>query len=353
MLQPNASAWSRGKLAPIATKTHLKHFTPACSSVRSGCGLYSPAAVLLFAHSARIRHFMLQKQRINSLFAVLLIAGSAIAGCAPSTKTTTTKPVATVDTSSVDRERLLDWLRISARRARSLSVSGDISLDQSGSANSATFDMKSKRARAQDSSEKNPEYDVLVRVDSLSIEVKGPFGIKVARFLASPVQYQFYDILHGETFSGAVDSRSLEALTHLDGVSLPMMGDLIYGLVPDGWKLGSENIAASYITGSRHTYVVHRTSPNITETIDIDEADGDVLVPTRMRYRRWNGNIADPLHAGIRPALWVDYSQYSTFKDVSVPGHIEAVAGENKLTMDYKEIDVNPASLTVHIKMPK
>ena len=298
---------------------------------------------------------MLQKPRFNTFFSFALVTSAMlfIVGCGTSTKTTTTKPVATVDTSAADRQQLLDWLRLSAKHARSIAVTGDISLDQGGSEQSATFDMKSKRLREQDESEKNPNYEALIRVDSLSIVVMGPFGIKVARFLASPAQYQFYDILHGETFSGAVDAHSLEALTHLEGVSLPMMSDLIYGLVPDGWKLSLDDISASYITGDRHSYIIHRSSPNITETIDIEYAAGGETAPAKLRYRRWNGNVADPLHAGIKPALYVDYSNFSIAKDVSVPGHIEAIAGENKLVLDYKETDVNPGSLTVLIKMPK
>ena len=58
------------------------------------------------------------------------------------------------------------------------------------------FSMKSKR------------IDRERRIDSLSIEVKGPFGIKVARFLCSPEGYQLHDILHGETIHGATDARA-------------------------------------------------------------------------------------------------------------------------------------------------
>jgi hypothetical protein len=292
-------------------------------------------------------------RNILRLIPSLILLCIAAAGCSSSSKTTTTKAVAAIDTSSQDRTQFIDWLNLSAARGRSLSVTGDISLDQGGSSNSATFAMKSKRLREPGPGEADPTYQVLIRVDSLSLEVKGPFGIKVARFLASPERYQFYDILHDEPLSGPTDSKSIEALTHLNGVSLSMMSDLVYGLVPDGSRINPEDSVAVYSTDQQRTMVLIRANRQATEAINLDLKPGeDFDALTKLRYRRWNGVIADPVHAKIRPAVWVQFSNYSTINGVVMPGHIEAVAEDNKLTLDYTDIQVNPASLVVKIKMP-
>ena len=308
--------------------------------------------VLPFYILLRISRVM-PKQLLHHFIALSLVS-IVFSGCASSPKTTITRPIATIDSSVEDRQRFLDWLMLSASRGRSLSVTGDISLDQGGSSNSGTFVMKNKRLREPGSSETHdPSHEVLIRVDSLSMEVKGPFGIKFARFLASPEHYEFWDILHGEPLSGPTDAKTLEALTHLNGITLSMMSDLIYGLIPDGSKIGPDDSVAVYSTDAQRTMVLYRANHKATEEIDLDLKPGEEFSAlTKLRYRRWNGVVADPVHAKIRSAVWVQFSNYSTINGVLIPGHLEAVAGDNKLTLDYTDVQVNPQDLTVHIKMP-
>src|ERR1700733_958214 len=146
--------------------------------------------------------------------AILMIACAIFSGCSSSQKTTANHS-RTVDTSAAAISSIRSWLASRSLLARNISVEGDISVDQNGSENSGSFSMKSKRLANPEKSGADGETS---RIDSLSVEVFGPFGIKVARFLASPVKYQFYDILHGEPLTGPTDAHSLESLTQLRGV---------------------------------------------------------------------------------------------------------------------------------------
>ncbi len=282
---------------------------------------------------------LFQKNNIAVLFALV---GAMATGCASTPKLTTTNPERHIEASDQALGNVRSWLAARSLIARSMSVAGDVTFDQNGESNSASFAMKSKRLDANGN-----------RIDSLSIEVLGPFGIKLARFLASPEQYTFYDILHGQRVTGATDAQSLEALTQLQGVSLGMMSDLIYGL--PSTETRSEADEHFYSNGSSHyTLVVHEAETNTTSALDLegvlpnDSVKGDLMV---VRYRRWNGTI-DPKTVSFPPSLTIHFSEPIVVNGISVPQHIDATAGPNKLTLTYDHIDVNSPSLTVKIKMP-
>jgi hypothetical protein len=240
------------------------------------------------------------------------------------------------------------WLGEASRLARAIDLSGSITVDQNGSSQSASFEMKSKRLTASGDR----------RVDSLSVVVSGPFGIKVARFLASPERYAFYDILHGETVSGETDQESLSHLTQLRGVSLPMMTDLIFGLVPDGDDILPEDSVVMFEHSAIQNLVIYRMHDQATDVLDLAGAPISSGGPTSpgsyalRRFRRWNGIVADPLTT-TRPAdVTVSMNGHTVENGLMIPRHIEANAGKNSLELEYTDVQVNPASLTVKIKMP-
>lgn len=271
---------------------------------------------------------------------IIALAGTLLAGCASAPKTTTSSPTKRLDTNAATIANLRSWLAARSLMAHSLSVTGDVTFDQNGESNSASFSMKSKRI------DKNGD-----RIDSLSIEVIGPFGIKLARFLASPVQYQFSDLLHGQTRSGPTDAKSLEDLTQLKAVTLQTMSDLIYGLAGSDIQPGDS--VRFYSTGVSH-YVMIVENTNATSSLDLegmlpnDSSPGDL---TLIRYQRWNGML-DPMVNNIPPAVSVHFSEPIIVNGVSIPQHIDAKAAENSLSLSYDHIDLNPPSLTVKIKMP-
>jgi hypothetical protein len=275
-----------------------------------------------------------------------------ISGCAAPKKTTTNR-IERVDTNAATITSLRSWLAARSILARNLSVDGDISVDQNGSSNSASFSMKSKRLADPPSSIAG---DSPPRIDSLSVEVFGPFGIKVARFLASPVKYQFYDILHGEPLTGPTDTHSLEALTQLRGVSLSAMNDIIYGIA--GSDLNSSDSLLLFSNGSTHMLVVRDMNADITEQLDLEgelPSDSSAGNLSLVEYLRWNRllPVNFPMLSSQSPDVMVRFQSPIVVNGVSIPQHIMAAAGNNKLTLDYNHIEVNSPSMVVKIKMPQ
>jgi outer membrane murein-binding lipoprotein Lpp len=279
--------------------------------------------------------------RKNKIALIIVVAGTLLAGCASQPKMTASHPLH-IDANTIELANIRSMLAAKSLMAQSMSAKGDITLENNDGSNSASFAMKSKRLDANGN-----------RIDSLSIEVIGPFGIKVARFLASPKQYKFYDVLHDQTMSGPTDAKSLEDLTQLKGVSLEMMSDLIYGLAGD--DLQTDDSVRLYASSESHYIVIAQNfSSNTTAMLDLNgtlPSDSSAGNLTLVHYRRWNG-ILDPMENKVPPAVSVRFSEPIMANGVSIPQHIDATAGENKLTLAYDHIDINPPALTVKIKMP-
>ncbi|HWF43680.1 MAG TPA: DUF4292 domain-containing protein [Candidatus Kapabacteria bacterium] len=288
------------------------------------------------------------------LVASALGGSMLLAGCAGPQKTTTTRNV-TIDRSAARIDRIRAWLTARSLEAHSLGVTGDITVDQNGESNSGGFTLKDKRI--------DPiSHD---RIDSMSVEVTGPFGIKVARFLASPEQYRFYDILHGQTMAGQTDMHSLEDLTHLNGISLSMMSDLAYGLAPNGDRFDPSDSLELFSNGEQYTLVIHRGEQHATEALDLEgNLDSNLASSgvgdhsnypshvTLVRYRRWNDASFDPIHSKQPPIATIRYSEPALVSGMTIPQHIEALAGSNRLTLEYNTIQLNPSPLSVRIRMP-
>ncbi|MFI5201865.1 MAG: DUF4292 domain-containing protein [Candidatus Kapaibacterium sp.] len=275
----------------------------------------------------------------NKIIVSAALLGGFLGGCASAPKTTAVHPLAP-STNIAAIAGIRSWLDRESHATQSLSTTGNITVEQNGESNSASFVMKSKRL--------DPNGN---RMDSLSIEVVGPFGIKVARFLASPQEYKFYDILHGQTLSGPTDTHSLEDLTHLNGISLEDMSDIIYGLV----RIDTDaNDSVEFYSDNAHHYALIVRVPGVsTAALDFEGAppsDSSAGNLTLIRYERWNG-VPESITT-TSPDITVHFAEPTLVNGVSIPQHIEAEAGGNKLTLEYDHIEVNPPSLTVHIKMP-
>ena len=283
-----------------------------------------------------------------------MLMATLLASCASVPKTASTITPLEPSKNAAAIDQLRSWMNNESLRARSLSASGDITVEQNGESNSASFSMASKRigrlAAVSSFDTHLPTQIVAERVDSLSIEINGPFGIKVARFMASPQKYEFYDILHDQTLSGRTDQESLEELTHLNGISLQDMSDIIYGLVRI--DSGADDSVELYSDNANHLLLIVRVPGVTTSAYDfrgVAAADSMAGNLSLVRYRRWPGT-AEPRNAP--PVLTVQFMEPVMINGLSIPQHIEATAGQNKLILQYDHVEVNPASLVVRIKMP-
>jgi hypothetical protein len=169
--------------------------------------------------------------------------------------------------------------------------------------------------------------------------VIGPFGIKVARFLASPEGYQMYDILHGETLRGRTDSHTLETITQMKGLSLSMMSDLAYGLAPSPSSASNADSTDLSIAGNRERLTVWHNATGVRETLDFTNDSGLLRL---TQYARATG----------AEQVVIRFSKHEAMQGLQVPQHVEVSAGTNKLVLDYTKVDLNPRGLIVKIKMP-
>jgi hypothetical protein len=279
----------------------------------------------------------------------------ALASC--STVPTTTKPTPGV---KIDPDRLriislLQWLDQASLAARSLRSEGSITASNSETSQSGNFTLKSKRLSVLAERPSHTE-----RVDSLSVEVTGPFGITVARFMASPESYAFSDILHGDTRRGPTDDKSLKELTQLEGISLETMSDVLYGLAPGADTIGPTDSLTLYTRGeTRHILLIRRLRQNYSEAITIeggvqmDSLFAPQIQSSVVQYDLWNGIIAELGSTTRKPEVNIKYRSHTIKNGFFIPMEIEARTKDNTLLMQYEEATVNPNDLVVKIKMPK
>jgi hypothetical protein len=282
-------------------------------------------------HVTQIMSF--RKATVLSLWGVGL---GALIGCSSTPNATRSTPTASA-ASATEIMHIQEAMSMASAEAHSLYVEGDIAFEHDGESNNASFVMRSKRRSDAG------------RIDSLSIEVKGPFGVKLARFLASPEGYQMYDILHGETMHGRTDAHTLETITQMKGLSLSMMSDLAYGLAPNTSASNDNEIQMVKVNGNPLLEVWHPSS-NVTEKYQLIASTSGNLYKL-SDYFRFSGKPEDANDASAAE-IRIHFSQHQVIQGFPIPKHIEVSAGTNKLVLDYTKIDLNPEPLTVKIKMP-
>lgn len=286
----------------------------------------------------------------------LLILSVLISSCTTVTQTTRppTEP-AIADPNSARIDALLGWLDNAALQARSIHAEGDITVSTNESQQSGSFVVKSKRLAQLQS-------DPLVtdRIDSVSIQVYGPFGISVAKFLASPERYAMYSVLQGETMEGPTDARALEELTRLKGISLQAMNDVLFGLPPAAELIDPQDSILLFSRGAtEHILLIYRFREGFSEAIAFNGVlrdDDQPILPEQLRitrYERWKKFIGSYDAATPKPDIKVLFSGHKTHNRVVLPNRIELTTGNNRLEIEYDEVAINPNVLTVYINVPR
>ncbi len=293
----------------------------------------------------------LLSKSVASLVCVVFFAQ----GCTTSVRTTrnTGLPHPVIDQHRVKIDQVLNWLDRSSVAARALYAEGSMTVANDVTSQNANFTLSSKRLDAESSLHNSN------RADSLSIIITGPFGIAVARFLASPTQYFFYNSLNGDAFHGATDAHSLESLTQMKGVSLSLLNDALYGLAPGADDVNPQDSIMLLSTNENdHILIIQHTLQSLTEAIYLHGAipDASEVIPIAglnvSEFQRWQGIVgADEIQS--RAALMTIHYQDPTIHDgILLPRTIEARTGKNELSIEYSTIRANRDDMTVKIKVP-
>jgi Domain of unknown function (DUF4292) len=289
--------------------------------------------------------------------ALLLLLGAILAqGCTSAVKTTRSTGIENpaVDRNRVRVDQVVNWLDRTSIAARALSAEGSMTVANQETSQNAHFTLSSKRLDAESSLHNSN------RADSLSIIITGPFGISVARFLASPSEYFFYNSLNGDSFHGATDAHSLEALTQMKGVSLSLLNDALYGLAPGAENINpQDSIILLSIGDDDHILLIQHKRDSLTEAIYLHGSipDGAEPIPvaglTVDEFQRWKGMVGAEELKKTPALMTIHYRDLAVHDGVVLPKTIEARTGNNQLSIEYSTVRANHDDLVVKIKIPK
>ena len=287
---------------------------------------------------------------------ILLFFSSLLASCTSSpnvTRTkTTTSPTADPDRAKIDN--VLRWIDQASLNAQSLYAEGSLTASNEVTSQDAHFTLRAKRLGP------NSNKKLAVRTDSLSVEVTGPFGISVARFLASPDQYYFYNALNGDAYHGATDAHSLEQLVQMRGVTLGMMQDALFGLAPGADLIDpQDSVMLLSVSADDHILFFQHNLGSTTTAIYLRGALPDGSEPitsaqlTIVRFARWNRILQSEEISHQKPDVAIRYDDPTLHDGIFLPRTIETSSGNNQLTIEYSTVRANQTDLTVKIKIPK
>lgn len=229
-----------------------------------------------------------------------------------------------------------------ANRVKSLSADGAITLKEGKSSQSGSFELKSKRIDAAGA-----------RIDSLSMIVSGPFGITAAKFLGSPKEYAFINVLEGEKYRGKPDPKTLEDMTGMKGLTIEALSNVIYGLAPNLDKLGPlDSALLRSIKKDEHVLYVRRNKLGMTEMLRLRGVIGNGSPLSLSEYQRWNSAIALTSTSMPQSDLAIYYEGTIASEKYRLPNYIRAKSGGRELEVEYRNASQNPDPLTVKIKIP-
>jgi outer membrane biogenesis lipoprotein LolB len=280
---------------------------------------------------------------MKSVIPIVLLV--LVAGCSPrQAQKSDSSSVSVNIQGSIDPAReIYASLNQYAIHARSLSADGAITLKEGSSSQSGSFELKSKRI--------DPTG---LRIDSLSMVVSGPFGITAAKFMGSPKEYAFINVLQGERYRGKPDPKTIEEMTGMKGLTIEALSNVIYGLAPNLDQLGPLDSAfLRSIKKDEHLLYLHRVRSGITEMLRLRGILGSGSPLSLTEYQRWNSPVS--LSGSPMPSadLAITYEGAISSDKYRLPNYIRAQSAGRELEVEYRNAKQNPDPLTVKIKIPE
>jgi outer membrane lipoprotein-sorting protein len=245
---------------------------------------------------------------LGFLFLCILIIG----GCVPS------RPTEEVEV--LPSERLISKLEANRRRISNFEGSGTITLKSGNMNNSATFKV------------------TLIKPDSISLTIMGPFGIELAQTVVTKDKFMFYDVMQNTAYEGATNGDILKGIFRID-LSFDDLMNAFIGSVnltnhlyksPTKYAIDGDHYILTYVdslSGETTNYKVDVKKLGITD-YDLLNKNGDVLLSGK--YSRFNDleNVAVPYNIEVQnkredQLVTIEYKQMSANKkDVSIDFHI-------------------------------
>lgn len=236
-----------------------------------------------------------------------------LAGCVPSQPTE--------DFELLPSERLTNKLEANRRKIKSFEGTGTLFVKSEIMDNSATFRI------------------VLQKPDSIYLTIMGPFGIELAEALVTKEKFTFYDALKNTAYMGSVNSNALQSIFRIN-LSFEDLVDAFIGSVnltsnlyraPDEYFVEGEKYVMTYLDSARTNRTVYRVDVRQLGITDYQLFD-----------------FEDELK------LQGKYSDFELLENVAVPYKIaiENKTDNQKISIDYKKINVNKKNIVINFNIP-
>jgi outer membrane lipoprotein-sorting protein len=247
------------------------------------------------------------------VLSILFLSILAINGCVPS------KP--TEEVEILPSERLISKLEANRRKISNFEGTGTITLKSSTFSNSATFKV------------------TLIKPDSISLTIMGPFGIELAQTVVTKNKFMFYDVLQNTAYEGDANGNILKGIFKIN-LSFDDLMDAFIGSVnltkhlyksPTKYSIDGDQYVLTYVdsvSGETTNYRVDVKQLGITD-YKLVNSNGDVLLSGK-------------------------YSRFNNLEDVAVPYSIEV---QNKkegqlVTIEYKQMTANKKDVSIDFHLP-
>ena len=236
-----------------------------------------------------------------------------ITGCVPSQPTE--------EFELLPSERLTNKLEANRRKIKSFEGTGTIFVNTPSMDNSATFRI------------------ILQKPDSIYLTIMGPFGIELAQALVTKEKFTFYDALKNTAYVGSVNSNALQSIFRIN-LSFEDLLDAFVGSVnltsnlyrpPDDYFVEDDRYVLTYLDSARTNKTIYRV---------------DVRQLGITNYQLY----------GFDETLMLEgnYSDFELLENVAVPYKIAInnKTDDQKISIDYKKINVNKKNIFIDFKLP-
>ena len=253
------------------------------------------------------------KKLYSLLTAFIIILLFYVSGCVP------TQIVR--EKASLSSERLINKLEANRRRIKNFEGTGTLIVNSNQLNTSASFKV------------------TLIKPDSISLMIMGPFGIELAQTLVTKNDFKFYDVLHNTLFVGKTNEHVLRDIFRIDLPFSDLM-DAFIGSVNLTKHLYKEPNAYSE-SGDVYKLTYIDSSKNLTTNYTIDMSKLGIV---DYKLSDKSGDVI----------LTGQYSKFKMIENVAVPFEIEVQnRKENQqVKIHYKKVVTNSKNISINFNIP-
>jgi outer membrane lipoprotein-sorting protein len=214
--------------------------------------------------------------------------------------------------------QIQDRVRTNHERVRTLSGTGNLSVESPEMAGSGSFEL------------------TLRKPDSVLLRLEGPFGISVGWALITRTSFLVYNSLENQLISGSTNPANLSRYLRMN-VSF----DDLLNLFAGGTFFPEDQREADALTVEHEQYLLTYQSPNGSRRYWIDP---ETLLILKIQHLDATGKLVAEQH----------YSQYRSLRDVFFPATIRLILTTQRriLSIRYHQIDLNAPLRSFSIDIP-